>query len=73
MRAASFFPLSYNETRPERGGDSAPWTGHAPCRPAASAQTEKLQGENIQERRRHKMTEKKMAKVGDYIILFLKM
>lgn len=38
-RAASFSPLSYNERRPERGDDSAPWTGHAP-----RAQTEKLEG-----------------------------
>ena len=39
VRAASFSPPSCNERRLERGGDSAPWTGHAP-----RAQTEKLEG-----------------------------
>lgn len=41
--AASSFPLSYNEMCPVREGDSVPWSVRAPCRPAASARTEKLE------------------------------
>ncbi len=48
--AASFFPLSYNETRLERGGDNALLTGLAPCRPAASVQNVKLDGRSSQEK-----------------------
>lgn len=41
MRAASFFPLNYNETCLETGGGSVLWSDRAPCR---HAQSEKLKG-----------------------------
>lgn len=47
VTAASFFPLNYNETRLERGGDNVPWIDHAPCHPAASAQSETLERKTL--------------------------